>query len=134
MDHKTRTTIFYLTGPRSAPVRVLKIFLVRGPPWSAFSKISLIRVRISLSARTNFSVRESLIATSDYTALFLVHQCMVRKAKQTEPAKQLNENRNLSEKWIDFADRFMEIVHIPDPNFEEILEEILNLYPIPSIF
>ena len=59
---------------------------------------------------------------------------MVRKAKQTEPAKQLNENRNLSEKWIDFADRFMEIVHIPDPNFEEILEEILNLYPIPSIF
>ena len=47
---------FYLIGPRSAPVRVFKIFLVRGLLRSAFSKKSVVR--------TDFSVHGSRVRWS----------------------------------------------------------------------
>ena len=46
------------------------------------------------------------ISTSDYTALDLVHQRMVIKAKQTETIKQRIENRRLSRNLSGFVHRF----------------------------
>ena len=52
------------------------------------------------------------ISTSDYTALFLVHQRMVRRAKQLEPTaiKQRIENRKHSRNLSGFIHRFQNII------------------------
>ena len=45
------------------------------------------------------------ISTSDYTALLLVHQYMIREAKQLETTKQRIENRKLSRHLSGFIHR-----------------------------
>ena len=49
------------------------------------------------------------ISTSDYTALDLVHQRMVRKAKKTEAIKQRIENRRLSRNLSGYVYFFLSI-------------------------
>ena len=50
------------------------------------------------------------ISTSDYTALFLVHQRMVRRAKQLETTKQRIENRKHSRNLSGFIHRFQNLI------------------------
>ena len=50
------------------------------------------------------------ISTSDYTALFLVHQRMVRRAKQLETTKQRIENRKHSRNLSSFIHRFQNLI------------------------
>ena len=50
------------------------------------------------------------ILTSDYTALFLVRQRMVRRAKQLETTKQRIENRKHSRNLSSFIHRFQNLI------------------------
>ena len=50
------------------------------------------------------------ISTSDYTALFLVRQRMVRRAKQLETTKQRIENRKHSRNLSSFIHRFQNLI------------------------